>query len=292
MPKTNDKKFKAVNNMQQQRTLTGLFITFVFIFSGAVICFAGEEQQEGKTANDDKPTTVEAVLEKLNKRTVNLKSYQAKIEYTVRQPLFESKTVRTGMLYYAKYDKASRLRVNFKNLTQDNQPPQEYREYFILEGKWLTQIDYQIEQVKRYELADVNEPNQPVDVFELVSRNFPIIGFSNVEELKEQFSITLVDPNEKSSGRYIQLHLKVKPDSIYADDYTSLDFWIDTDLFLPARISAVAIPEDEYQTSDIYITRLIDPAINKPVDKKVFDYKIPKGFGTEVVPLKNNKPTS
>ena len=153
---------------------------------------------------------------------------------------------------------------------------QKYVEQYIFDGVWLTHIDYQIKQVKLYQQA---EPNEPVDAFELASQNFPIIGFSKVEDLKKEFEIKLVEQQEGEPENFIQLHLKVKPDSIYKDDYTSIDFWIDKKLNLPARIVAVSTEEDIYQI------KFLKAKVNKKLNKKVFELKIPKGFTVEKTPL-------
>jgi len=221
--------------------------------------------------------SVEAILKKLNLRTAELKSYQGQIEYLFRQPLLESETLRKGVLYFQKCGKKSDLRMNFETLEQDDEPEQKYIEHYIFDGVWLTHIDYQIEEVKRYQQA---EPNKPVDAFDLARRNFPIIGFSETEDLKKQFEIRLVEQGKRGQEDFIGLHLKVKPDSIYKDDYASIDFWIDKRFFLPAKIVATSTEED------IYEIKLLKPKVNKKLDEKVFEVKIPEGFGVEVVPLK------
>jgi outer membrane lipoprotein-sorting protein len=219
--------------------------------------------------------SVETVLERLKKQTGELKSYQSQIEYKFSQPLLESETLRKGVLYYQKSDDKSALRINFQTLKQDEEPEQKYLEQYIFDGVWLTHVDYQIEEVKRYQRSEANEP---VDAFELVSANFPIIGFGKVDDLKKEFEIGLVEGIE--AKKFIQLHLKVKADSIYKDDYTSIDFWIDKQLYLPAKIVAVSTEED------IYEVKFLQPVVNKKIDEKAFEFKIPKGFAVEVIPLK------
>jgi len=75
----------------------------------------------------------------------------------------------------------------------------------------------------------------------------------------------------------------VKPDSIYKDDYTSIDFWIDRKLYLPAKIVAISTEED------IYEIRLLGAKVNERIDKKVFEVKIPEGFGMEIMPLEKTR---
>ena len=115
-----------------------------------------------------------------------------------------------------------------------------------------------------------------MDAFDLVSRNFPIIGFTKIEDLKKQFEIKLV---KQKKGK-AQLHLKVKADSIYKNDYTSVDLWVDKKSYLPAAIRAISTEED------FYAIKLLDARVNEKIGKEVFEIKIPKGFGEEVVPLK------
>jgi len=216
--------------------------------------------------------SVDGILRNLSQSTAELKSYQCRIEYKFSQLLLESETLRKGVLYYQRSGGKSALRINFQTLKQDDEEEQKYIEQYIFDGVWLTHIDYQIEQVKRYQQT---EPNEPVDAFDLVSRNFPIIGFSKIEDLKKQFEIKLV---KQKKGK-AHLHLKVKPDSIYKDDYTSIDFWIDKKLYLPAKIVAVSTEEDIYQM------KFLKAKVNKKLDEKVFEVKIPRGFGKEIIPL-------
>ena len=221
--------------------------------------------------------SVDGILRNLSQSTAELKSYQCRIEYKFSQPLLESETLRKGVLYYQRCDGKSALRINFQTLKQDDEEEQKYIEQYIFDGVWLTHIDYQIEQVKRYQQAEANEP---VDAFDLVSRNFPIIGFSKVEDFKKEFDIGLVEQQGGGVKDFVHLHLKVKADSIYKDDYTSIDFWIDKELGLPAKIVATSTEED------IYEIKLLGAKVNEGIDKKVFEVKIPKGFGVEIIPLK------
>jgi len=221
---------------------------------------------------------VETILEQLRQKTAQLKSYQGQLEYKFIQPLLESEALRKGVLYYAKSGKQSKLRVDFQTLKQDDEKEQKCIEHFIFDGIWLTHIDYQLKAVKCYELT---EPNKPLDAFDVAGKNLPIIGFTKIDDLKKQFEVKLVEQKKDKPESFVQLHLKVKPDSIYKDDYISIDFWIDKELGLPAKVAAVSTEED------IYEIKFLKPKLNKKIDKKVFKYEIPKGFGEpEIFPLK------
>jgi outer membrane lipoprotein-sorting protein len=224
------------------------------------------------------PNSVDAVLKQLNEKASELKSYEGLIEYKYIQPLLESEALRKGILYYARFDGKSALRINFETLKQEDEEEQKYIEHYIFDGRWLTQIDYQIKAVKRYELA---EPNNPTDAFDVASKNLPILGFAKIEDLKKQFEISLIEQKKNEPNDLIGLHLKVKPDSIYKDDYIWIDFWIDKKIGLPLKVVALSTEED------IYEIKFLNLKVNKDIDKKVFEFKIPDGFGEpEIVLLK------
>jgi outer membrane lipoprotein-sorting protein len=266
-----------------KKIITKVAVALLWI---AAWCWASECSKSGERVKGlqrgepqkVEPNSVDTVLKQLNKKASELKSYEGLIEYKYIQPLLESETLRKGILYYAKFDEKSFLRINFETLKQEDEEEQKYIEHYICDGTWLTQINYQIKTVTRYELA---EPNKPMDAFDVASKNLPIIGFTKIEDLKKQFEIKLVEQEKGKVEDFIRLHLKVKPESIYKDDYIWLDFWIDKKSGLPAKVVALSIEED------IYEIKLLKPKVNKGIDKKVFEFKIPAGFGEpEIVPLK------
>ena len=100
--------------------------------------------------------------------------------------MFDSETIRKGNLYYAKFGEKSKLRINFQTLKRDDEKEEKYIEQYIFDGVWLTQINYQIKAVRKYQLT---EPNKPMDAFEVASNNIPLIGFTKIENLKKQFEM-------------------------------------------------------------------------------------------------------
>jgi outer membrane lipoprotein-sorting protein len=282
-----------------------IMIKFTFIvlcaagISRAVGCTEASNNQQPQNPKDD---PVNIVLEKLNKKTSDLQSYQSQIEYKYSQPLLESEALRKGVFYYTRSGGKSALNINFNTLKQDDEKEQKNLEQYIVldggglaypdyefKGIWLAHLDYQIKEVKYYQLAEPNDANESTDVFDLAGKKLPMLGFSKIEDLKKQFEIQLVEQKEADSENLIQVHLKVKPNSIYKDDYISIDFWIDEKLGLPVKIIAVkSEPEPPY--GDIEEIKFLNPKVNKGIDKKVFELKIPKDFGEpEIFPLESKK---
>jgi len=224
-------------------------------------------------AEQTEPNSVSAILDSLRQKTSQLQSYQSEVNYLFSQPVLESKSLRTGVLYYARLGKGSKLRINFDTLTQEDEPKQEYKESYIFDGQWLTHIDYQIKQVQKRQLA---QPDEQIDAFELAKRNFPLIGFDKTEDFKKEFDINLIG----DQNGLIDIQLQVKPNSKYKEDYNSVEVWIDKGLMLPAKISAVSTQ------GDIYVISFINAKVNESVNEKVFEFTIPKEFGKpEIIPM-------
>ena len=258
-----------------KKTITTVFL---ILLGAADFCSGIGQAKDSAISKPNDADSIEMVLRQLNEKTSEMRTYQSQIEYLFKQPMLESETVRKGVLYYQRSGGQSALRIDFQRLKQDDEEEQKHIEQYVFDGVWLTHIDHQIKTVKRHQLAEANEP---VDAFELASRNFPIIGFRGVEDLKKEFEISLVEQQEGRAEDFIQLRLRVKPDSVYKDDYTCVVFWIDKKLYLPMKIVATSTE------SDIYQIRFIEPRVNKRIDKKVFDVKIPEGFGgPEIIPLR------
>ncbi len=271
MKKSNHKSIFKMD----KKTITTVFM---ILSSAAGFCWAKGEPKGSVVSKPNDTNSVEMVLRQLSEKTSELRSYQCQIEYLFKQPILESETIRKGVLYYQRSDGQSVLRLDFQRLKQDDEEERKHVEQYIFDGVWLTHIDHQIKTVKRHQLAEANEP---VDAFELTSRNFPIIGFKRVEDLKKEFEISLIEQQEGKAEDSIQLRLRVKPGSAFKDDYTCVDFWIDKKLYLPMKIIATSTE------SDIYQIRFVEPQVNKRIEKEVFDVEIPKGFSEpEVVPFR------
>jgi outer membrane lipoprotein-sorting protein len=258
-------------------TIAGAALSLMFVASTcAASCCCGHTgascTPEAVDAN-----SVEATLQRLKQKTADLKSYQAQVEYLfISHPLLESETLKKGTLYYERFGEKSKLRMNFQTLKEDDEKEQKYVEHFIFDGVWLTHIDYQIESSERRQLA---EPNEPVDVFDLASKNLPVVGFTKIDDLKKQFEISLAEQEKTKAEGSIKLHLKTKPDSIHKDDYTSIDVWLDKKSTLPVKVVAVSIDGETHQI------RLLKAKVNGKIGSKVFDFRVPQGFSSQVIPL-------
>jgi hypothetical protein len=275
-----------------------LWITSISCASGSS---GGQGTQKEKTEIDP----VDKVLEKLNKTTQELKSLECRVEYKDVQPsVFDTETLRKGTLYYTKKGNESKLRVNFQTRQQNDEPEQNIIEQYIIvdgsllkskthnfEGMWLVKLDYEFKTVNYIQITEANNTNEPVDVFDLISKNLPMVGFTKIEDLKKQFEITLADEKNNEQEEFIQVHLKIKPNSIYKDDYNQIDFWIDKKTNLPARIKAVSTePNGPVEDKDFYEIKLLEPKLSQKIDSDIFNFSIPKDFEEpEIFPLEKEQ---
>ena len=247
--------------------------------------YAQDEPVEGpcccRTCTQE-PNELETVLGNLQAKAATLTSYQAKIDYVFRQPLLESQQRRTGILHYAKLDDRSYLRIDFLTLQQDDEKERPSVEQFLFDGVWLWHVDHRLKRVERRQMA---EPNEPLDAFALASRQVPVLGFSQVEDLRRQFEVKLVTDPPEEGPSFHHLHLTVRPDSAYRNDYSAIDFWVDTKVGLPGRITAITTGEMEASLLDRYEIAMTDPTVNAQIDPTVFQIDIPSGFSVEVIPL-------
>jgi hypothetical protein len=273
-------------------------VSFIF----ALLVLASAQWVFAKVSRGDENCSklqVDAVLERLNKKTRELKSYECRIEYKSFQPLLDSQTIRKGTLYYLRTSGKSALRVNFDTVkVEDAKEKKAIEQYFVVDGSWLdhsghelkgvwlAHIDHQLKEVKYYQLAEPGDPNESIDVFELVSKNLPMLGFTKTQELKSQFEVELVEREKGESEEFTQVSLKVRPNSVYKDDFLSIDFWIDKKVGLPARVRAIKTePEPPY--GDIEEIRFLKSKVNQDISRKTFEFKIPNDFSRpEIIPLK------
>ena len=252
----------------------------------ATPCPPSDPARQMAAAPPTVPPTVQGVLDLLRQRTERIRTYQAKVRYLfIQEPeLLDSRTLNQGVLFYVRDPNnaaASRLRINFFSRKQDEEKEVPHREEFLFDGVWLTRLDYQLDKVDRYQKAP---PDKPIDVFELIQHNFPIIGFTRTAQLAAQFDITLLDDHKAKADAPVHLRLKVKKTSKYKDDYESIDFWIDRTLFLPRRIVTTSTQ------GDVYDITFLEPKLNKKLPGTIFAIEVPADFRQNDHPLEPPTP--
>ena len=251
-----------------------------YVWAQKTCCAKSEKSQTPKSEKSSVHENDELanLLSQMKKATEQLKSCQAELSHLfIQDPdLLDSKTLKNGTLYYATDEDRSRLRIQFTDIQQDDFEPVLQREEYLFDGVWMTRIDYKLKQVDQYQKAPEDDP---IGVFELISHNFPLIGFSEIDELEKDFEVSLVkqgrDPNVPT-----QLLLKTRKNSKYHEEFSKIDFWVSKKTFLPFRIRA-------YTTQgDIHDIHFLAEKINKKLKNSVFTIETPAGFSQNREALK------
>ncbi|MEN8127690.1 MAG: hypothetical protein ABFR90_07775 [Planctomycetota bacterium] len=257
------------------------------IWTGMACCATSENQQTKptKTPGNSSPCKADelnVVLSKMKKATEQLRSCQAALSHLfIQDPeLLDSRTLKNGVLYYLKDKDRSRLRIRFDDIRQDDFDPVKQREEYLFDGVWMTRIDYKLKQIDQYQKAP---EDSPIDVFEFISYNFPLVGFSGIDELEKDFEVSFAAQKAADPNTTIQLLLKTLKDSKYSEEFSKIDFWVNNDTFLPLRIRA-------YTTQgDIHDIRFLDAKINKNLENSVFTIETPAGFSKNREALKKTE---
>jgi len=244
-----------------------------------------------ETATPEKPAAepaadpLEQLLGKMHEATRNLNSCQTNLSYLLIQDpdLLDSRTLRNGMLYYQKQKERSQLRIRFDDVKQDDFEPEKHRQEYLFDGVWLTRIDFKLKQIDRYQQAP---KDKPIDVFELINNNFPLVGFSNIEHLKRDFDIGAPEEADKKDlpEDTVRLLLKTKKGSRHEKEYKKIDIWVSTKNYMPLRIVAYSVQ------GDIHDIKFTEFNLNKKLKNAVFTIETPADFSKNEEPLKK-KPT-
>lgn len=229
-------------------------------------------------------TTLQGVIEKLRQQTSKLTSLEANIEYLfIEDPeMFDSRTLQKGKFYFQKEKKRSMIRLNFDTRKQDDEDEYKNIMQIIFDGVWLIRIDHELKTVI---YDQQTEKDKPVEAFEFISRNFPMIGFTKTEELQKNFEINMLE-NDNDPNKPIHLRLKPKPGSKYAKEYSRLNFWIDKKSFLPSRLVTTEFAKIEGE-GNIYDIKLKKIKTNKKIEKAIFKIETPAGFTEDRRPLED-----
>jgi hypothetical protein len=265
--------------MTRLQSISAFMLIISVSFCQASVCCKAAPPKKDKITTEKLPTTIDGILLKLNKQNSEIRTYQAKIDYIyVQDPeVIDSTITRTGNIYYKKDRKASKLIIKFDTFKQDDEKKEKRKELYFFDGVWLKVVDYKNKSIKSYQKA---RENKPVDAFELISRDFPMLGFNNKEDLRKHFDISMTSKEQKDGNPQVKLHLKVKKGSPYAKNYTSVDFRIDKKTFLPARIITTS------NEGDIYDIKLHVSKINKNLKDSVFKLETPSNFMENKHPIK------
>ena len=229
---------------------------------------------------------VNALLTEIEKAGSELKSFQAEMKYDVLDPLSESQRIRTGQLYYQVKEDVVYARIHFDDLVQldlmdedSNPKPVKFNEDYYFDGLWVHRSNTQTKTIERWEVSLQRQARQS---FRLGQGPFPLPFAITKSDVLEFFTVKIVSDEQDEANKVekaIHMLLMPKPDTKYAEDYTSIEFWVNESSYFPVKI--------KYEEKDYIQTAVM--WTNIKTDKKIKDSifktpSVPNGWTETVHP--------
>ena len=105
-----------------------------------------------------------------------------------------------------------------------------------------------------------------------------MVGFTDPEKLEQEFLISIVSEPSDPNALW-HLLMKVREDSIYKEDYTEIEVWVNNQSWMPIHLIARSVQ------GDLYDLKWHNIQINKTIPKDIFKIEIPAHFRKNRHPL-------
>jgi outer membrane lipoprotein-sorting protein len=192
--------------------------------------------------------TVDQILDALDQRGQNLKSFDAKVTLTESDVNTALETTRSGVARYQKKPDASeRMRVVFDKKTESKRVFDEKIEY-MLDGQWLIDRDYN----KRIEVRrQVLKPGEKTNLLKLGEGPFPLPIGQKKEDVKKLFTVTKAKPAKGDPAGTVHLVLKPLKGTQFARKFSVIDVWVDAKTHMPRKIETLDVKETTTRGTDL-----------------------------------------
>lgn len=205
---------------------------------------------DGKLSPD---SSADQVLDTLDARGKHLRDFQADVSLEETNPVTLQSFKRSGRVWYQQQGPGDqRIRVTFTRKDTDRGAVAEKIDY-VLDDGWLTERDYQrMTQTRR----QVLRPGEKVDLLKLGEGPFPLPLGQDKQDVHNLFDVKKLAPAEGLEGvtppdNTVRLQLTPRPDTQFADDFSSIDVWVDMDSGMPRRIETVDRTGATIRTTDL-----------------------------------------
>ena len=182
-------------------------ITAVFVF-----CFLVYNPSNLFCSTNVDDNGLEEILKKVEEANAKLKTMEADIKYSRVISLLDSEEISDGKL---KYKKPKKINLRFF-------PPR--NEINVIDGSYVWIYHPEERQVEKYKMNSDTDAPQGVDIFDIEY---------NVEKIKENYDVTLLDDISTAEGTLF--HLELIPKETFDSDYSRVLLWIKEGLWLPVQ---------------------------------------------------------
>jgi outer membrane lipoprotein-sorting protein len=216
-------------------------------------------------------STVDDVLDALQASGKDLRALTATVKTDEYNTIQGGDIVRTGTLAM-KISPGGSAQVHLVYYTRqfgDRKPVAEKQEY-VLDDGWGIKRDFTTKNQVRKQMAPAG---QNVDVFQLGKSPIPMPIGQDKADVRSKFDVKIVPVDKDDPAGSIHLLLKPKPATPFAEQYKSIDLWVDPKLRMPVQVKTTD-PQDttekNYDLTDLKINGSIPAGQFKlpPLDPK------------------------
>lgn len=213
-----------------------LFLTFLL---GMCLTSAG-----GSELNKD--STLDEVLDALDQRGKELKSFTADVTLAEFDLVDGTETKRTGtVLYQLKSDGDGRIRVNFDTYQKPEKKPAEQRIRYVLDNGVLIDRNYEKKSQASHQVVRQGEK---INLLKLGEGPFPLPIGQSKDDVKKMFTVAKPAPSADDPANTVHLTLTPLPGTRFARKFKSIDAWVDLSQSMPTRIVTVESNDQQKQT--------------------------------------------
>ena len=219
-------------------------------------------------------SSIQQILDALDRRGENLRTLAADVSLAETDGATGDDVTRTGSFALElRPDGTARSRVSFNDKVANNRKTTERIEY-LLDGPNLIDRTY---RTKTEVTRQVLRPGERINLLKLGEGPFPLPIGQDREEVLKMFEVTKVPPDaEVDPKEMTTVHVKLVPraGSQFADQFKSIDAWVDVTDHMPKRIETV-----DGSGVQIRSTKLTNVRVNEKLSDATFALeKLPDGW--------------
>lgn len=241
------------------------------------------------TASANRDPQVDAILSRLEQRTVN--DLVTDVKFTSRYFFDEPRdaTTKTGRLWYRKGDRVGEFKIHFNARIVRNRK-HSLNEQHVFDGIWYTEVQSKTKAVTRRQIRDESDP---LDPYKLGEGTFLPLPFGQPRaDMYREFNIELVPPASDDPTDTDHLKLTPRPNAETAKRFSEVNLWLvrSGDLAgLPIRVSGSKLAAgrvDKIQQVDFSA-----PDLNPGLPDDTFRIQTPAGY-QEIIEALPPRPTA
>jgi outer membrane lipoprotein-sorting protein len=228
---------------------------------------------------DAQKSGIDDVLDALQQSGKDVKSFTADVKMKIEDEVMGTDSTQSGKVWFQTRPGGDAVvHVSFDEKTVAGKTFKERRE-FLLDDGWLTERDFARKHETRVQLVP---RGQKINLFQLGKGPFPLPIGQDKKDVHDQFDVKKIDADKDDPANTIHLQLTPKPGTPLAENFATIDVWVDCNTRMPARMATDNRKHTEYRTTDLSGLQ-VNPAIN-PGDVALPE--LDKGWTTDSLPLK------